>query len=371
MFNYNSIDEYQLEITSYCNAACPQCHRNLKGYGINPYMPLKHMDIEIINRTFPVELCQRLRQIFFCGAYGEPIMHPKFLEILRNFRSKNNNLKLYIHTNGGVHDSEYWAEMASILGTNGIIDFNIDGLSDTLHIYRRNVQYEKVIQNAKSFIDNGGNANWNFIVFKHNQHQVEDAKRIANDIGFKNIYFRKTGRFFNNQTLEKINFYPVYSSKNKIDYILEPTSLDEYQNKSIEKMPMLKQQYNNIDDYFKNVEIECDSLRGNKVAINMAGLVLPCNFLNHNLYDVRMHESAIPFSNKLSKVNGVSQVQDFLNNYDMDKLNINHSSLENIFESTFWNDINASFTNEKRLYTCAFTCGSKFKKVWDQGGSGT
>jgi MoaA/NifB/PqqE/SkfB family radical SAM enzyme len=371
MFTYDRIDEYQLEITSYCNAACPQCHRNLKGYGINPYMPLKHMSREVIDNAFTTELCQRLRQIFFCGAYGEPIMHPKFLDILKDFKRKNPNLKLYIHTNGGVHDTEYWAEMASILNNNDVIDFNIDGLEDTLHIYRRNVQYQKVIENAKSFIGNGGNANWNFIVFKHNEHQVDLARTIASEVGFKNIFFRKTGRFFNNESLEKINFYPVYSSKNTIDYVLEPTSLPEFQNKSVDYMPILKQQYNEIGDYFKNVEIQCDSLRGKKVAINMEGIVLPCNFLNHNIYDVRMHESAIPFSNKLSKVNGVSQVQDFLNNYDIDKLNINHSSLENIFESTFWNDINASFTNEKRLYTCAFTCGSKFKKVWDQGGSGT
>jgi MoaA/NifB/PqqE/SkfB family radical SAM enzyme len=371
MFTYDGIDEYQLEITSYCNAACPQCHRNLKGYGINPYMPLKHMDREILNRTFPVELCQRLRQIFFCGAYGEPIMHPKFLEILKDFRNKSPNLHLYIHTNGGVHNSEYWAEMATILGSNGTVDFNIDGLSDTLHVYRRNVQYEKVIQNAKSFIDAGGNAYWNFIVFKHNEHQIEDAKRIASEIGFKDIYFRKTGRFFNNQTLEKINFYPVYSRKNKIDYILEPTSLVEHQNKSVDRMPMLKQQYNDIGDYFKKVEIECDSLRGKKVAINMDGVVLPCNFLNHNIYDVRMHEPTIPFSNKLSKPNGVSQVQEFLSQYNINDLNINHSSLEHIFSNQFWTDIYNSFTNDRRLYTCSFTCGKEFKKVWDQGGSGT
>ena len=371
MFTYDNIDEYQLEITSYCNAACPQCHRNLKGYGINPYMPLKHVAREVLDKVFTVELCQRLRQIFFCGAYGEPIMHPKFLEILSDFRRKNPTLKLYIHTNGGVHDQEYWSEMANILGEHGIVDFNIDGLDDTLHIYRRNVQYSKVIENAKSFISAGGNANWNFIVFKHNEHQIENAKRISTAVGFKNIYFRKTGRFFNNQTLEKINFYPVYSSKNKIDYILEPTTLIEHQNKSVDHMPVLKQQHNNMSDYFNTVEIQCDSLNGKKVAINMEGIVLPCNFLNHNIYDVRMHESAIPFSNSLSKVDGVSQVQQFLSQYNNNELNINHSSLEDIFKNSFWTDIYNSFTNEKRLYTCAFTCGKEFKKVWDQGGSGT
>ena len=36
-FDYNLIDEYQIEVTSYCNAACPQCPRNKVGSGINPY----------------------------------------------------------------------------------------------------------------------------------------------------------------------------------------------------------------------------------------------------------------------------------------------------------------------------------------------
>ena len=88
MFDYNSIDEYQLEITSYCNAACPQCPRNNNGEGVNPRMPLCHLSRDVIDRAFPVDVCARLRQIFFCGSYGDPIMHPDFLDILRDFRKK-------------------------------------------------------------------------------------------------------------------------------------------------------------------------------------------------------------------------------------------------------------------------------------------
>ena len=130
MFDYKTINEYQIEITSYCNAACPQCPRNLNGHGINPYMPLTHLPREVIDRAFPEELCSRLRQIFFCGSYGDPIMHPDFLDILRDFRKKNPTLWLYFHTNGGVHNPDYWAEVAGIMNGYGQIDFGIDGLED-------------------------------------------------------------------------------------------------------------------------------------------------------------------------------------------------------------------------------------------------
>ena len=79
-FDYNTIDEYQLEITTYCNAACPQCPRNNNGSGINPHLKLEHLSRNVIDSAFPADLCGRLRQIFFCGSYGDPIMHPDFLQ---------------------------------------------------------------------------------------------------------------------------------------------------------------------------------------------------------------------------------------------------------------------------------------------------
>ena len=105
MFNYDTVKEYQLEITTYCNAACPQCPRNINGGAVNPHLPLCHLSRVVIDRTFTEELCNNLKQVFFCGSYGDPIMHPDFLDILQDFRSKNPTLWLYIHTNGGVHDS--------------------------------------------------------------------------------------------------------------------------------------------------------------------------------------------------------------------------------------------------------------------------
>ena len=115
-FDFDVIDEYQIEVTTYCNAACPQCPRNNNGSGINPYLTLEHLPRSVIDSAFDTELCNRLRQVFFCGSYGDPIMHPEFLDILRDFRRKCPTLWLYLHTNGGAHSTEYWQEMAEIIG---------------------------------------------------------------------------------------------------------------------------------------------------------------------------------------------------------------------------------------------------------------
>lgn len=370
MFKFDIIDEYQLEITTYCNAACPQCPRNNNGSGINPYLKLEHLSRDIIDQAFDLELCQRLRQVFFCGSYGDPIMHPEFLDILRDFRSKCPTLWLYIHTNGGAHDTAYWSELAEIIGGYGQVDFNIDGLEDTNPLYRRNTDFNKIIKNAEAFISAGGRAVWNYIVFKHNQHQVEQAKALSKQLGFADFKYRATGRFLNHRTMEEFHDWPVQNRTGATEYVLQPTDLQAYKNKSMTVLPNLKKQYPDIKDYFANTEICCDSLIGNKVAINASGVVLPCNMLNHNLSDARFHDqSVLPCSNDLSTVNGKNQVQEFVERHGIDNLNIHHRSLKEIFANSFWSDLVGSWkynTFPERLFECAMTCGKQFQKVWDQ-----
>ena len=368
MFDYNIIDEYQLEITTYCNAACPQCPRNDLGVGLNKRMPLCHLDRQVINQRFTSELCNRLRQVFFCGSYGDPIMHPDFLDILRDFRKKNPTLWLYFHTNGGAHTPEYWAEIAHIMNGYGQIDFGIDGLEQTLGFYRRNVQYSKVIENAQAFINAGGRAQWNFIVFGHNEHEVEQVKKIGKDMGFFNVLIRKTGRFLNHRTMEEMPIWPVNNG-----FAIEPPTNPEYRNQSMLFLPDLKKQYSNIKEYFDTTEIHCDALLGKKLAITAEGLLLPCNFFTHNLYDRRFYESGVlPESNELSTVDGKNQVRAFLESYGLDNFNINLHSIEDILKNPMWKELVNSWNNtlgHGRLFECAMTCGSKFTKVWDQGGN--
>lgn len=361
-FNFDKIDEYQIEITTYCNAACPQCPRNNLGTGINPHMPLTHLPQSVIDQAFDIELCQLLRQVFFCGSYGDPIMHPDFLDILRDFRSKSPTLWLYIHTNGGVHDPEYWAEIAAIMNGYGQIDFGIDGLADTLHLYRKNVKYNSAIANAQAFINAGGRAQWNFIVFRHNEHQIEQVQQLGKSMGFYNVLIRKTGRFLNHSTMTEIDSWPVAGA----DYVLEPPVNEQYRNRSMQYLPNLKQQYKDVGEYFNTTPIKCDALMGRKVAINAEGIVLPCNFFNHNLYDARFKDGTLPGANPLSMVDGKNQVHEFLQRYGLDNLNIHHKKLPEIFANDFWQDLVASFTNGDRLFECAMTCGEKFTKVWDQ-----
>jgi len=296
-------------------------------------------------------------------------MHPDFLDILRDFRKKSPELWLYIHTNGGVHNTDWWEELAHIINGYGKIDFGIDGLEDTNHLYRQGVNFGQAIDNAQAFIRAGGKAQWNFIVFKHNEHQLRTASILSKIIGFENILFRGTGRFLNHETLEEQDTWKV--TPRKADpYEIEVTSIDEYRNSSMKRLNDLKAEYPDMKDYFDSTPIKCDACMGNKVTITAEGLVLPCNFFEHNLYDARFKDrNTMPGANDLHFINNKNQVEKFINTYGKDNLNINKYDLQTILDNNFWNDLIGSWNKKLdagRLFECAFTCGQKLTKVWDQ-----
>jgi MoaA/NifB/PqqE/SkfB family radical SAM enzyme len=367
MFTYQNIKEYQIEITSLCNSACPQCPRNLNGTSVNPYMPVTSISRAVLDRAFSQELVNRISQLFFCGSYGDPIVHPELLDILRDFRKKSPTVWIYLHTNGGARDTAWWTELAKIINGYGKIDFGIDGLADTNHIYRKNVSWSKLTANVRAFIRAGGKAQWNYIVFEHNEHQVEEARQLSVDMGFETFLPRTTGRFFNHSDVVEMSEWAVYNSAP-----IRPPKQVAYRNKSMLKLVELKQEYTNVEDYFNTTKIQCDALLGKKVIISAEGLVLPCNFFTHNLYDARFHDSSLPGANKLSFVDGQNQIQSIVEHYGKDNLNIHNRPLEEIFTSPFWQHIVDSWNkslSDGRIFECAMTCGSKLSKVWDQGGN--
>jgi MoaA/NifB/PqqE/SkfB family radical SAM enzyme len=123
---------------------------------------------------------------------------------------------------------------------NDYVVFSIDGLEDTNHLYRRNVRWSKVIDNAKAFIDAGGNAHWDMLVFEHNKHQVDEAHQLAKDMGF-NWFRAKVSRRFNR--------FPV-------DGISQPINF--------------------VDTKVLEGHIECSAMKENSIFVDASGKAYPC-----------------------------------------------------------------------------------------------
>ena len=177
------IDVLHLESTDVCQAACPLCLRETDI--LFDKNEKNHLTYDQIIECFPENKIKKLKKMFICGDYGDPAAGRHTLNIYRKFRSVNPEITLGMNTNGALRSRDWWEELATMLNkTYDYVVFSIDGLADTNHLYRVNVDWEKLMENVSAFINNGGSAHWDMLIYQHNQHQVEDAKKMAVDMGF-------------------------------------------------------------------------------------------------------------------------------------------------------------------------------------------
>lgn len=124
--------------------------------------------------------------MFMCGVYGDPAAGKHTTAIYEYFRDLNPNITLGMNSNGGIRNTEWWTHLGSLFHRDqDYVVFSIDGLEDTNHIYRRGVDWHKMIENIQAFISTGANAHWDMLVYHHNEHQIDICERLAKKIGFK------------------------------------------------------------------------------------------------------------------------------------------------------------------------------------------
>lgn len=183
MLNHRKIKVLHLEPTDVCQAACPLCARETDmEFDKNQ---THHLSMQQILSVFDQKKIAELDKMFMCGTYGDPAAGRHTLEIFREFRKINPTIVLGMNTNGALQNIAWWQELAGILNQpRDYVVFSIDGLEDTNHIYRKNVSWSKLINNATEFIAAGGGAHWDMLVYQHNEHQVNHAIELATKLGF-------------------------------------------------------------------------------------------------------------------------------------------------------------------------------------------
>jgi sulfatase maturation enzyme AslB (radical SAM superfamily) len=187
----------QLDPTTVCQAACQSCARETDASFDKSKK--HHLTIDTILQSFPEKKIKKLHKMFMCGNYGEPAAAYYALDIFRYFRQINPDIVLGMNTNGGVQSTFWWHSLGTVLSRQeDYCVFSIDGLESTNHAYRRNVSWSKIMSNAEAFIAAGGSAHWDMLVFKHNQHQVDECEELARLMGFKWFRAKVSKRAFTN-----------------------------------------------------------------------------------------------------------------------------------------------------------------------------
>lgn len=192
-FAKENIKVLHLELTTRCNASCPQCSR--MDPALN-YTEDHDLTLDRVKELFSEDFVRQLDKVFACGDFGDPAAAKNCLPILEWFREINPNITLGMNTNGGIRNTAFWTALGQLLNKpTDYVVFSIDGLEDTNHIYRVDVQWKKVMSAAKAFISAGGSAHWDMLVYEHNEHQVEECKKLAKDMGFTWFRCKVSSRF--------------------------------------------------------------------------------------------------------------------------------------------------------------------------------
>ena len=177
-----------LEPTRACNARCPQCMRTFfNTLETIPNLKITEIDPLWLDEKFKTDsLFKNVDNILINGNLGDIVMHSNPKALIQTML--DNGVKVIsINTNGGALSENFWAWLGkqNTLGEfpKVIVNFAIDGLEDTHHLYRRNTRYDVVINNMKTFIAAGGFANAAVNVNGNNKHQMEELNDTLKDMG--------------------------------------------------------------------------------------------------------------------------------------------------------------------------------------------
>lgn len=347
MYKLDDIKKIHLEVTQKCQAACPMCDRNQNGGALNPHINLDELTLQDCQKIFTPKFLKQLDTMYMCGNLGDPILAEDSIEIFEYFRNHNDRMWLSMNTNGGARDVGWWKELARVLKKPAAVIFSVDGLADTNHLYRQGVVWDNVEQNMRTFIEAGGRARWDFLIFEHNQHQVDEARVLAESWGVEKFVAKKTGRFVTTKVEAKEKHQAVNRKGDKTVELKKPK--EEYRNAAVENMDSLVSRYGSMDNYYNSVPIQCKVKKENSLFITAEGLALPCCWTAGRMYKW-WHKD--PY---------VEQIWDFMpNKQALDARN----GLQKVFETGIFDNIQASWDkpscSKGKLKVCAMKCGIEF-----------
>jgi len=352
MYAYKDIREVHLEVTQRCQAACPMCDRNMNGGADNPHISNAELSLDDCKKIFKPEFIKQLSTMYMCGNLGDPVIARDTLEIFKYFREHNSSMWLSMNTNAGARDEDWWTELAYVFGRKGAVIFSVDGLEDTNHLYRQGVNWNNIVRSAKSFIAAGGRARWDFLVFEHNEHQVDQAEQLATEYGFERFQKKKSGRFITTNIKPKAEHQAV-NKKGKVTTKIAKPKESENINLALQKQEEIEKSHGSMKDYFNSCSIKCKVAQQGSIFITAEGLLMPCCWTAGRMYkwwhtDPKVEQIWDHIDTAGGK-QGISVIENDIEDVVTGKL---LSSIENSWS------INT--IENGKLGVCAQKCGSEF-----------
>ena len=202
-----------IELTTYCNARCPQCSRTDQN-DVNKrkhWLPLKQVTYNQFKKWFPK--VSGIRNFHFSGKFGDPGMCKDLYEIVKYILDSDETTTVSVNTNGSMRDEDFWFDFAS-LGKYNLVKVLMD------YVIKRNfpeitTNQNKYLSFLKFVIDAQAKliSKWMSVGFIHGVMNTDNCSIVGDTIDYGPCAFMD--KYNENTVFSSIDTFGRYSYKNQ------------------------------------------------------------------------------------------------------------------------------------------------------------
>jgi radical SAM protein with 4Fe4S-binding SPASM domain len=177
-----------IEPTTSCNLRCPECPSGLRAFT---------RPIGMLQPVFFDALLQQIKKHVHSLTFyfqGEPYLNPDFLKMVK----AANTSGIYTITSTNAHYLDEKNARETVESGLDKLIISVDGSSEESYTkYRVGGQYQKVLDGTKMILEqrrllksSHPRVVWQFIVFKHNEHEIGAIQKMAEEIGVDTLQIK-------------------------------------------------------------------------------------------------------------------------------------------------------------------------------------
>jgi MoaA/NifB/PqqE/SkfB family radical SAM enzyme len=330
-----------MDVSTYCNAGCPQCHRtDPNGLQKADWVPLIQWSINQFKKAIKPEDFKYIQQVCFVGTWGDCMMNKDIFEIIEY--CIDNQCNVTVETNGSIRDEEWWWELGIMGGKLLQVRFDVDGINQEMHAkYRRFTSLQKVLNNMYTFSQTQARAASQTVVFKHNQDYLKEILQLCKDYGSEWHTNVISDRFYSENSSNGIF---TFTNKDGEIETLEESKPEVLENPVISGVNV--RQLSN--------DITCRWSAQNRVYILSNGDLVPCCYHGNSYWKYLQ-------TGKESELTRSPHFKKYIKNRE--KYNIFKIPINDILKSDWYtNTLKNSFTSDNPIPQCVKICSSRIRK---------
>lgn len=345
-----------LDITTRCNAGCPQCHRtDLNGLKKTSKLPDVVWDIDTFKKGFYSEDCLNIDTWDFCGVYGDPMMVPDIVKIVEYIKTENPSAKIQINTNGSLRDEDVWWDLCKIGGKDLTFFISVEGTTQEMHErYRQHTFLDKILKNMDLVSQTQSKIRTQCLVWKHNEDHLEEIEKLCRDHGSIGHRISVTTRQRNFDKEGKIHF-----TKNGKPDVLERSTLKAGQDVDgyvqVDRRRYVKEselQDGDIQDKKLYDNIFCEWGDKNTLAMDYNGNIHPCCFFQNPYSNLGLSSNDPEWEKTFNNDELIKQYR-----FSESDLNVFRNPIEKILEHKWFKEFLPESWETKPNIQCITQCG--------------